>query len=104
MFCIRCGAKLSDTDRFCYRCGAQTMLAMKNAQQNSPQAEPAQQMMNGADPFMNQTVTASDMQEPKPEAEETDDSTLAAEPEQFFKKAENISQSAEPPVIYFQLF
>ena len=96
MFCIRCGAKLSDTDRFCYRCGAQTMLAMKNAQQNSPQAEPAQQMMNGADPFMNQTVTASDMQEPKPEAEETDDSTLAAEPEQFFKKAENISQEAEP--------
>ena len=96
MFCIRCGAKLSDTDRFCYRCGAQTMLAMKNAQQNSPQAEPAQQMMNGADPFMNQTVTASDMQEPKPEAEETDDSTLAAEPEQFFKKAENLSQEAEP--------
>ena len=96
MFCIRCGAKLSDTDRFCYRCGAQTMLAMKNAQQNSPQAEPAQQMMNGADPFMNQTVTASDMQEPKPEAEETDDSTLAAEPEQFFKKAEDFSQEAEP--------
>ena len=96
MFCIRCGAKLSDTDRFCYRCGAQTMLAMKNAQQNSPQAEPAQQMMNGTDPFMNQTVTASDMQEPKPEAEETDDSTLAAEPEQFFKKAENLSQEAEP--------
>ncbi len=96
MFCIRCGAKLSDTDLFCYRCGAQTMLAMKNAQQNSPQAEPAQQMMNGADPFMNQTVTASDMQEPKPEAEETDDSTLAAEPEQFFKKAENLSQEAEP--------
>ena len=96
MFCIRCGAKLSDTDRFCYRCGAQTMLAMKNAQQNAPQAEPAQQMMNGADPFMNQTVTASDMQEPKPEAEETDDSTLAAEPEQFFKKAENLSQEAEP--------
>ena len=96
MFCIRCGAKLSDTDRFCYRCGAQTMLAMKNAQQNSPQAEPAQQMMNAADPFMNQTVTASDMQEPKPEAEETDDSTLAAEPEQFFKKAENLSQEAEP--------
>ena len=96
MFCIRCGAKLSDTDLFCYRCGAQTMLAMKNAQQNSPQAEPAQQLMNGADPFMNQTVTASDMQEPKPEAEETDDSTLAAEPEQFFKKAENISQEAEP--------
>ena len=96
MFCIRCGAKLSDTDRFCYRCGAQTMLAMKNAQQNSPQAEPAQQMMNGADPFMNQTATASDMQEPKPEAEETDDSTLAAEPEQFFKKAEDFSQEAEP--------
>ena len=96
MFCIRCGAKLSDTDRFCYRCGAQTMLAMKNAQQNSPQAEPAQQMMNGTDPFMNQTVTASDMQEPKPEAEETDDSTLAAEPEQFFKKAEDFSQEAEP--------
>ena len=96
MFCIRCGAKLSDTDRFCYRCGAQTMLAMKNAQQNAPQAEPAQQMMNGADPFMNQTATASDMQEPKPEAEETDDSTLAAEPEQFFKKAEDFSQEAEP--------
>ena len=96
MFCIRCGAKLSDTDRFCYRCGAQTMLAMKNAQQNSPQAEPAQQMMNAADPFMNQTVTASDMQELKPEAEETDDSTVAAEPEQFFKKAENLSQEAEP--------
>ena len=78
MFCIRCGAKLSDTDRFCYRCGAQTTLAMKNAQQNVPQTDPAQEMMNGADPFMNQTFTAPGMQEPQPVAEEMDDITIAA--------------------------
>ena len=95
MFCIRCGAKLSDTDRFCYRCGAQTTLAMKNAQQNVPQTDPAQEMMNGADPFMNQTFTAPGMQEPQPVAEEMDDITIAAGSEEFFKKADNLSQDTE---------
>ena len=95
MFCIRCGAKLSDTDRFCYRCGAQTTLAMKNAQQNVPQTEPAQETVNEADSFMNQTFTAPGIQEPQPVAEEMDDITIAAGSEGFFKKADNLSQETE---------
>ena len=92
MFCMRCGKKLGDNDRFCLNCGAPTILA-QNSMAQPPVPAPDQPAENDAAPGIGQENIAV------PVYPGTDDETVGMSPEIREQIADNAPEAVQPSAL-----
>ena len=92
MFCMRCGKKLGDNDRFCLNCGAPTILA-QNSMAQPPVPAPDQPAENDAAPGIEQENIAV------PVYPGTDDETVGMSPEIREQIADNAPEAVQPSAL-----